>query len=106
MLLQHTWLATLNKVDTISEEDEEAAEAGVDPGSSARNSDDVDEDGERWIDRDVGLWVREQLQKKREGRLNKHKSPALHAAPLDAAASSPTTAAAATKPRNAGAVAV
>lgn len=82
MLLQHAWLAPLMKPDTITEEDEEEAEAQAESGV----------DQEQWIDKEVGEWVREQLEKKRQGTLGKHRKPALHAAPLDATGgvSSPT----------------
>lgn len=83
MLLQHAWLAPLDKPETISEEDEEAAEAAMAAGNN------VDISGpqpphENWIDEEVGTWVREQIQKRKEGRLGKHAKPALHAAPLTA----------------------
>lgn len=116
MLLQHVWLAPLNKVETITEEDEDEdgaavessvstdtgsnvqiVESGGTDGPASKGDGMVDEHGEKWIDRDVGLWVREQLDKKRQGRLGKHRSPALHAAPLDAVPK---------QPKNAGAVAV
>ena len=104
MLLQHAWLAPFDKIDTISEEDEEAAEAGGTDGSKAAIPQ-AEQDGalgekEQYVDKDVGEWVREQIRKKKEGLLGKHRKPALHAAPLDAVPS-PTL-----PKRNAGAVAV
>lgn len=85
MLLQHAWLAPLIKPETISEEDEEEAEAAaLEPSTSSTQPDGIAAPAENWIDEEVGTWVREQMQKKREGRLGKHRKPALHAAPLDA----------------------
>ncbi|THW82196.1 kinase-like protein [Aureobasidium pullulans] len=99
MLLQHAWLAPLMKPDIISEEDEEAAEAAdADPAQGegiAAPESDVDAaskaqqygDSEKWVDREVGEWVRGQIEKKRNGTLGKKAKPALHAAPLDATSS-------------------
>jgi len=44
-------------------------------------------ESERWVDREVGEWVRGQIEKKRNGTLGKKAKPALHAAPLDATSS-------------------
>ncbi|THY11064.1 kinase-like protein [Aureobasidium pullulans] len=99
MLLQHAWLAPLMKPDIISEEDEEAAEAAdAEPAQGegvAAPESDVDAaskaqqygDSEKWVDREVGEWVRGQIEKKRNGTLGKKAKPALHAAPLDATSS-------------------
>jgi len=89
MLLQHAWLAPLTKPDTISEEDEEEAElaeatSDLSISTTSKTSATDGEETESWIDKEVGMWVRQQLQKKKEGKLSKHKQPALHAAPLDA----------------------
>ncbi|TKX19320.1 protein kinase domain-containing protein 46 [Elsinoe australis] len=89
MLLQHPWLAPLEGMNSIQEDDEaeEAAEKGEDvPEKSVVKPEDelVDENGEKWVDKEVGEWVREQLRKRREGLLGKRRQPALHAAPLDA----------------------
>lgn len=81
MLLQHAWLAPLVKPDTIAEEEEEEAET---ENAEALAMQDKAAESEAWIDKDVGMWVREQLEKKRNGTLGKHRKPALHAAPLDA----------------------
>lgn len=89
MLLQHPWLAPLKGMNSIQEDDEaeEAAEKGEDvPEKPVVKPEDelVDENGEKWVDKEVGEWVREQLRKRREGLLGKRRQPALHAAPLDA----------------------
>jgi len=102
MLLQHAWLAPLALPDTISEEDEEEAErAELEPPKPAEETN-GDDDGTQWIDKEVGLWVREQIRKKKAGLLGKSTKPALHAAPLDTVPSP----AADRQPANAGAVAV
>lgn len=105
MLLQHAWLAPLEgkEMNVITEEDEDAAAGAAVPASVAAvggelAGPDTDENGEKWIDREVGEWVREQVRKRKEGLLGKHRKPALHAAPLDAVPSP--------KKSNAGAVAV
>lgn len=89
MLLQHAWLAPLGQIDTISEEDEEAAEAAEAAGTSVTPESEErvvggEHDGEFYVDKEVGLWVQDALEKKRLGKLGKHAKPALHAAPLDA----------------------
>ena len=80
MLLQHAWLAPLIKPPTISEEDEEAAEAGevtstlegIDPTTA---------------DKEVAAWVIQAIERRRSGAMGKKVQPALHAAPLDAVTS-------------------
>ncbi|KAF2148452.1 kinase-like protein [Myriangium duriaei CBS 260.36] len=94
MLLQHAWLAPLEGKDmnVIAEEDEDAANAPSESPAVAAAEDEltvqvdstVDDEGHKWVDKEVGEWVREQLRKRKEGRLGKHRKPALHAAPLDA----------------------
>ena len=106
MLLQHAWLAPLAQIDTITEEEEEEVEAAVaarptDEVAPTNGADDLN-DGTQWVDKEVGMWVREQLRKKKEGLLGKVKKPALHAAPLDAVPSPDPGA----KHSNKGAVAV
>lgn len=83
MLLQHAWLAPLVKPETIMEEDEEAAENGDLP---AGNEGGVDED-EGFMDREVGEWVIDAIDRRKRGVMGKSAKPALHAAPLDAVAS-------------------
>lgn len=89
------------KPDVISEEDEEAAEAAEESGDGAQGEglaapeSEVAAastaqqlgDTEKWVDREVGEWVRGQIEKKRNGTLGKKAKPALHAAPLDATSS-------------------
>ena len=103
MLLQHAWLAPLMKPDTITEEDEEAAEAGeipLDAGASGSSG----ADGE-FLDKEVGEWVIGALDRRKRGVMGKSAKPALHAAPLDAVGS-PSPKAEMEVARNAGAVAV
>ena len=86
MLLQHAWLATLEAARTgmgaIVEEEEEEEDSGAAaaPGLPAPE---LDENGERWVDKEVGLWVREQLARRAAGSLGKHGKPALHTVRLD-----------------------
>lgn len=100
MLLQHAWLAPLGNINTITEEDEEEAEAEAEAeakedGANGANGVDAagdrvvggEHDGEVFVDREVGLWARDAIEKKRLGKLGRHAKPALHAAPLDATAS-------------------
>lgn len=79
MLLQHGWLAELSKPKTISEEDEEAAEAGgqLDLGTSGTE------------DAEVAAWVKHAIERKKSGLMGEAQKPALHAAPLDSPMSSP-----------------
>lgn len=92
MLLQHAWLAVLDKPATITEEDEEAAEAAeangesqAEPSGEALAEPNADEG--QFIDREVGEWVIDALERKRNGTMGKSAKPALHAAPLDAVSS-------------------
>jgi mitogen-activated protein kinase kinase len=107
MLLQHAWLAPLDKPATIAEEDEEAAEAAAaDPAAAATEAvqnltleskpADADAstskyatalDGTPFVDREVGEWVIGALERRRAGKLGKSVKPALHAANLSAASS-------------------
>lgn len=75
------------------EEDEEAAEAAaeaeaagiIDPsavGEVPLNADAKD----GFVDREVGEWLLEALDRRRRGVMGKAAKPALHAAPLDTAA--------------------
>lgn len=89
MLLQHAWLAPLVKPATITEEDEEEAEAGgeVQPAisTSPRSSQSL---SEPVLDQEVADWVKDALEKRKKGTLGKGApKPALHAAPLDAVSS-------------------
>lgn len=90
MLLQHAWLAPLVKPETITEEDEgeEEAEGAADAESDL--ADDADshsspKPNEPVFDKEVAEWVKDALEKRRNGTLGKGvQKPALHAAPLDA----------------------
>ena len=75
MLLRHPWLAPLTKPETITEEDEDA-EAVSDGGNLEDTA---------MFDPEVGQWVRDSLERKRNGKLGTKAKPALHTAPLDAA---------------------
>ncbi|KAH9808415.1 MAP kinase kinase PBS2 isoform A, partial [Teratosphaeria destructans] len=75
MLLQHAWLAPLIKPATILEEDEEAAEAAHAAGqdiTAAADGDGEDEAG--FVDREVGEWVVEMLERKRRGLMGAGRS--------------------------------
>jgi len=80
MLLQHAWLAPMLKPPTISEEDEEAAEAG---DILPINGGEVEP---LTADKEVAAWVQGALERKRSGKMANAAKPALHAAPLDAVA--------------------
>nr|POE73093.1 protein kinase wis1 [Quercus suber] len=94
MLLQHAWLAPLAKPETIAEEDEEAAEAAAaagedlavptNPTGSSTTGIGVGPDG--FVDKEVGEWVLDAQDRRKRGVMTKSAQPALHAAPLDAAA--------------------
>lgn len=86
MLLQHAWLAPLVKPETIMEEDEEAAE-NAENGDVPTSFGTGTEDEEGYVDKEVGEWVIEALERRRRGVLGKSAKPALHAAPLDAVGS-------------------
>jgi mitogen-activated protein kinase kinase len=76
MLLQHGWLAELSKPATISEEDEEAAEAGASVGDIPLGSSGTE-------DEEVAAWVKNAIDRKKKGLMGFGVKPALHAAPLD-----------------------
>ena len=75
MLLRHPWLAPLVLPSTIAEDDEEEA-------SEAASEDDLTD--EIAVNKDVARWVRDAMERKRNGTMGKKAKPALHAAPLDA----------------------
>lgn len=77
MLLQHGWLAGLSKPMTISEEDEDAEDA--------TGEHDLGKTGTE--DEEVAAWVKDALERKKNGLMGESLKPALHAAPLDAACS-------------------
>lgn len=104
MLLQHAWLAPLIKPETIMEEDEEAAEAEAEAGvvpdaPTAENKGGMGDDDEGFVDKEVGEWVIDAIDRRKRGVMGKSAKPALHAAPLDAAGlSSPAAPKADVKP--------
>ena len=79
MLLEHIWLAEFIKPGTITEEDEEAAEQGLDIPEQAtiplHNTSGDDE---------VAAWAVAAIERRRAGKMGHGIQPALHAAPLDA----------------------
>ncbi|TVY35140.1 Protein kinase [Lachnellula subtilissima] len=77
MLLQHAWLAGLSKPPTITEADEEEAEAG----GNAAGASNVGHSGTE--DEEVAAWVKNALDRKKKGLLGEAVKPALHAAPLN-----------------------
>ena len=79
MLLRHPWLNELIQPPTISEEDEEAAEAGAPMETPAPRTE----------DNEVADWVHEALERKKAGKMAAANKPALHAAPLDQVPGSP-----------------
>lgn len=90
MLLQHAWLAPLDKPETITEEDEEAAEAAAEAeanGEAPPMEPQPIENQGNFIDREVGEWVIAAIDRRKKGTLGKSAKPALHAAPLDAVGS-------------------
>lgn len=90
MLLQHAWLAPLAKPATITEEDEEEAEAmaAAEPGSLAAPKGSPQPIDAGVVDKEVADWVKDAIEKKRNGTMGKGaQKPALHAAPLDAVSS-------------------
>jgi mitogen-activated protein kinase kinase len=94
MLLQHAWLVPLVKPETITEEDEEEAEAAAARGDDlpveSEASQEMQPTGEAIADQEVADWVKATIEKRRRGLLGKGApKPALHAAPLDAAVGSP-----------------
>ncbi|PNS18251.1 MAP kinase kinase PBS2 [Sphaceloma murrayae] len=96
MLLQHAWLAPLESMNAVEEDEaaEEAAERAAAEGGDIPTGDlgvkgvsETDDEGQKWVDKEVGEWVRDQVRKRKEGLLGKRRVPALHAAPLDAVGS-------------------
>ncbi|KAL8737730.1 MAG: hypothetical protein Q9181_001387 [Wetmoreana brouardii] len=77
MLLRHPWLTPLLKPPTIAEEDEDAQAAESESPSEGRSDPPV-------VDQEVVDWVRDAMERRRNGTMGKKSKPALHAAPLDA----------------------
>lgn len=84
LLLQHAWLAPMLKPATISEEDEEAAEAGAAMPTAPSAVPGLPADSSSTADAEVATWVKEALEKKASGKLGKAAQPALHKVDLDA----------------------
>ena len=79
MLLQHPWLAPLDKPSTIAEEEGDTSNAAPAIPPMFDNGD--------YFDRQVGEWVIDALERRRKGVMGKSAKPALHTAPLDAVSS-------------------
>ena len=94
MLLQHAWLAPIAKPATIIEEDEEAVEAaeqdeanlGEGAAADATGAAAVAQPDDGFVDKEVGQWLIDALDRRRRGVMGKAAKPALHAAPLDTTA--------------------
>ncbi|KAK6398526.1 hypothetical protein LTR65_000078 [Meristemomyces frigidus] len=101
MLLQHAWLAPLIKPETIIEEEEDEDEEAAAAGNAGVPTPAEEGEGGGFVDREVGEWVIQALDRRKRGVMGTSAKPALHAASLDASG------AAVGSPRgNAGAVAV
>ncbi len=80
MLLAHPWLAGLSKPLTISEEDEEAEIADTINGDTPKKEMGA---GRGTEDEEVAEWVKNAMERKKNGLMGEAAKPALHAAPLD-----------------------
>ncbi|KAI9809724.1 MAG: hypothetical protein M1825_000157 [Sarcosagium campestre] len=80
MLLRHPWLAQLLKPPTITEEQDESAEAM----QSLKISDVKSPDHADTADKEVADWVAAALARRKGDTKRKSSKPALHAVPLDA----------------------
>ncbi|KAK5134469.1 hypothetical protein LTR08_006386 [Meristemomyces frigidus] len=93
MLLQHGWLAPLIKPETIMEEDEEAAEAAAEAEANGETpspaADGETEAHDGFVDREVGEWLINAIDRRRRGVMGTSVKPALHTAPLDARSPNP-----------------
>ena len=84
-LLASDWLQDLTKPETITEEDEEAAENEASDQAVAEAADRLDISRSTTGDPEVAEWVQVVMAKKAAGQYgDKGEKPALHAAPLDA----------------------
>lgn len=81
MLLRHPWLSELMRPPTIAESDEEV------DGELDSLSQSVESLPET-ADKEVAAWVKDAMERRRNGLMGKTEKPALHAAPLDARAQS------------------
>ncbi|KAG0651376.1 kinase sty2 [Hyphodiscus hymeniophilus] len=71
MLLQHGWLASLSKPQTITEDDEDEDGDGMHMASSGTE------------DAEVAEWVKNAMERKKNGLMGESQKPALHAAPMN-----------------------
>lgn len=79
-LLAHPWLASLSKPQAIVEEDEDGEEGEVEMEQQYAGTE----------DNEVADWVKNAMERKRNGLMGVAAKPALHAAPLNSPLSSPT----------------
>lgn len=83
MLLQHPWIASLGKIETITEEAEAEIEA-TDNDLADATAKQLNIGAEGAGDDEVAAWVNDVLDRKRKGlEPASAEKPALHAAPLD-----------------------
>ncbi|KAJ5053939.1 uncharacterized protein L3040_000229 [Drepanopeziza brunnea f. sp. 'multigermtubi'] len=87
MLLAHPWLAGLSKPLTISEEDEDQEPASPVSGSEAPKKEMGA--GRGTEDEEVAEWVKNAMERKKNGLMGESAKPALHAAPLVGQAATP-----------------
>ncbi|MCJ1375105.1 hypothetical protein MMC20_006339 [Loxospora ochrophaea] len=89
MLIRHPWLVPLLKPPTITEEDDNDTNEPESPdlASSSSSFASYGASDPATADKEVAAWVRDALEKRRNGTLGKSAKPALHAAPLDAVGS-------------------
>lgn len=84
-LLNAEWLKDMTKPETITEEDEEAAENDVSAEAMSNAADNLDMRKSGTEDPDVAEWVQSVMARKASGQYGEDaEKPALHAAPLDA----------------------
>ncbi|CAL3962230.1 unnamed protein product [Diplocarpon coronariae] len=80
MLLAHPWLAGLSKPLTISEEDESQEPRSPNGGDAPKKEMGA---GRGTEDAEVAEWVKNAMERKKNGLMGESAKPALHAAPLD-----------------------
>ncbi|TAQ83167.1 hypothetical protein B7494_g8508 [Chlorociboria aeruginascens] len=73
MLLQHGWLSELSKPRTISEDDEDLADEMSELNVATSGTE----------DKEVADWVKQALERKKNGLMGESAKPALHTARLD-----------------------
>ena len=84
-LLASEWLKDLTKPETITEEDEEAAENEASAEAVAGAAGKLDLSHSSTEDEEVATWVKDVLEKKENGQYGETEGqPALHHAPFDA----------------------